>query len=140
MQSCLNARLAIARMPGVGLEGGQEVRPALQKQPLGGGPVPSLLVEECQVEVGARQVVAPVGLVGEAGRRGGPGEFPRPQFPWPSSYSFEEKPRRWPYTRNIAVRGPSPECWPDWAWRPLRTDRENRVDDSDSIHGGVARG
>ena len=46
--------LAIIRVPGVGLQGGQVVRPALQEQPFGGGPVPLLLVEKGQVRAGAR--------------------------------------------------------------------------------------
>src|SRR5438552_847020 len=59
--------LAIGGVPGVGLEGSPVVWPALQEQPLGGGPLPLLLMEKRQVPVGARQFVAQVRLVGEVG-------------------------------------------------------------------------
>ena len=67
-------------MPGVGLQGGQVVRPAFQEQPFGGGPVPLLLMEKRQVHAGARQVVPQVRLVGEVGRQllcrcSGPGRY-----------------------------------------------------------------
>ncbi len=60
--------LSIVRVPGVRLQGGQVVRPALQKQLFGGGPVPLLLVEGPQVHVGTRQFAPQVRLVGEVGR------------------------------------------------------------------------
>ena len=61
--------LAIGRVLGVGLQGGQMVRPALQEQLFGGGPVSVLQVEKCPVHAGARQFVPPIGLVGEVGRQ-----------------------------------------------------------------------
>ena len=45
------------------------VRPALQEQPFGGGPIPLLLMEKRQVHAGARQAVLQVRLVGEVGRQ-----------------------------------------------------------------------
>ena len=61
--------LAIDRVAGVGLQGGQVVRPALQEQPFRGGPVPLLLLENRQVHAGARQFVPQVRLVGELGHQ-----------------------------------------------------------------------
>jgi hypothetical protein len=60
------------------------------------------------------------------------------RFPGQRSCSFEENPGRWQYNRKVTVRGPPRECRPDGAWRPLRTGRENRVDQFGLIRGEVA--
>ena len=62
-------KLAIGGVPGVGLEGRQVVRPALQQQPFVGGPVSLQPMEGRQVRAGARQVVVQIRLVGEVGRQ-----------------------------------------------------------------------
>ena len=61
--------LAVESVLGVGLQGGQMVRPAFQEQPFGGGPVPPPRVQKRQVHVSFRHVVQPVRLVREVRRR-----------------------------------------------------------------------
>jgi hypothetical protein len=61
--------LAIDRVAGAGLQGGQVVRPAFQEQPFGGRPVALLLMEKRQVPAGARQLISQVQLVGEFSRQ-----------------------------------------------------------------------
>jgi hypothetical protein len=58
---------AIGWVAGVGLEGGQVVRPALQEEPFGGGSVPLLLMEKRQVDIRAGEVVVQVRLIVEVG-------------------------------------------------------------------------
>ena len=80
------------------------------------------------------------GIQGEAGRRGGHGEFPRPQFPWPNATAILRKTWTMAVQTNTVIRGPSPECWPTGAWQPLRTELDNGVDATGLIRGEVTCG